>query len=216
MSYLSGMQNFTKLFNKVSLDDAFELISRRSISSPYFKLNNDRYESIKINLELRSYFVEEFSWAIPTHDVIKKIHDITVGKKILEVGAGNGLWAKLLKMSGSEIIAIDSFESHGFAEDNTYLPVHNLEAVAAIEQNRDCDVLMLIWPAYDTDMAERSIKAFKGSTVIYIGEGYGGCNANDEFFDELCKNWEECRFDDNIYVPSWYGIHDSLEIHQRK
>ena len=169
-----------------------------------------------MNSELRSWFVEEFSWAIPTPNVVGKIHEATLGKKILEVGAGNGLWAKLLKLSGSEIIATDSFESHGFREDNTYLPVHNLEAVAAIEQNRDCDVLMLIWPAYDTDMAERALKAFRGSTIIYIGEGYGGCNANDEFFDELVENWNEDRFNDDIYVPQWSGIHDGLEIHRRK
>ena len=216
MSYTSDIYNFTELFDKVPLDNIFKQIARRSILSPYFKLQNDNYESIRMNLQLRNHFVREFSWAIPTPDIVKKIYDATVGKKILEVGAGNGLWAKLLKMSGSEIIATDSFESHGFIEDNTYLPVHNLEAVAAIEQNRDCDVLMLIWPAYDTDMAERAIKAFNGSTVIYIGEGYGGCNANDAFFDELSKNWEECQFDDNIYVPNWYGIHDNLEIHQRK
>jgi hypothetical protein len=203
-------------FSHLTLDQSFNQIARLSVLSPYFKTNYDNYETVMMNSELRSKFVREFSWAIPTIDVVGKIRDATLGKKILEVGAGNGLWAKLLKMSGSEIIATDSFESHGFSEDNTYLPVHNLEAVAAIEQNRDCDVLMLIWPAYDTDMAERALKAFKGSTVVYIGEGYSGCNANDAFFEELAENWDEVRFDDDIYVPQWSGIHDSLEIYRRK
>jgi hypothetical protein len=203
-------------FSHLTLDQSFNQIARLSILSPYFKTNYDNYKTIRMNSELRSSFVREFSWAIPTPDVVGKIRDATLGKKILEVGAGNGLWAKLLKLSGSEIIATDSFESHGFREDNTYLPVHNLEAVAAIEQNRDCDALMLIWPAYDTDMAERALKAFKGSTVVYIGEGYGGCNANDAFFDELAENWNEDHFNDDIYVPQWSGIHDGLEIHRRK
>jgi hypothetical protein len=203
-------------FSHLSLDQSFNQIAMKSILSPYFKANYDNYASIQMNLELRNNFVRQFSWAIPTPNVVRKICDATVGKKIIEVGAGTGLWAKLLKLSGSEIIATDSFESHGYREDNTYLPVHNLEAVAAIEQNRDCDVLMLIWPAYDTDMAERALKAFNGSTVIYIGEGYGGCNANDEFFDELQQNFEELRSHDDIYVPTWFGIHDGLEIHQRK
>lgn len=203
-------------FSHLTLDQSFNQIARLSVLSPYFETNYDNYKTVMMNLELRSLFVEEFSWAIPTPDVVGKIRDATHGKKILEVGAGNGLWAKLLKMSGSEIVATDSFESHGFREDNTYLPVHNLEAVAAIEQNRDCDVLMLIWPAYNTDMAERALKAFKGSTVVYIGEGCSGCNANDEFFDELRKNWNEDRFNDDIYVPQWSGIHDGLEIHRRK
>lgn len=203
-------------FSHLSLDQSFNQIAMKSILSPYFKANYDNYASIQMNLELRNNFVRQFSWAIPTPNVVRKICDATVGKKIIEVGAGTGLWAKLLKLSGSEIIATDSFESHGYREDNTYLPVHNLEAVAAIEQNRDCDVLMLIWPAYDTDMAERALKAFNGSIVIYIGEGYGGCNANDEFFDELQQNFEELRSHDDIYVPTWFGIHDGLEIHQRK
>jgi len=216
MAYTLLRGDFIQLFQEVSLDQAFYQIAKRSVNSPFFKVRSDNYETMRNNLQLRNNFVKDFSWAIPTPDVVNKIYKATLGKKILEVGAGNGLWSKLLKMSGSEIVATDSFESHGFTEDRTYLPVHNLDAVTAIKQNRDCDVLMLIWPAYDTDMAEKSLKEFKGSTIVYIGEGYGGCNANDEFFDELSKNWNEVNFDDNIYVPQWNGIHDYLEIYQRK
>ena len=35
-------------------------------------------------------------------------------------------------------------------------------------------------------------------------------NANDAFFDNVHKNWNEIDFHDDMYVPNWYSIRDSL------
>jgi hypothetical protein len=217
MSYTSQYkQSIYQSFDKLTLDQALQQSANESYSSPYFKLKDTSFQSFMINSQLRQKYVKKYSWAIPTREVIDTIYNATSGKSILEVGAGNGFWASLLTKRGSTIIPTDSFESHGFTQDNTFMPIENLEAVQAIQAHPECEALMLVWPPYDTDMAEKALKAFKGSTVIYIGEGHGGCNANDAFFNELHKNWDELRTDDDACVPNWDGIHDYLQVHQRK
>eukprot|EP00050_Salpingoeca_kvevrii_P017483 m.65594 g.65594 ORF g.65594 m.65594 type:complete len:70 (+) comp7578_c0_seq7:883-1092(+) len=35
----------------------------------------------------------------------------------------------------------------------------------------------------------RCLERYRGDTLIYVGEGRGGVNANDAFFDELERSW---------------------------
>jgi hypothetical protein len=51
-------------------------------------------------------------------------------------------------------------------------------------------VLLLVYPPPDSDMARDALQAYAdvnggSATVIYVGEGRGGANANDAFFDLL-------------------------------
>jgi len=38
-------------------------------------------------------------------------------------------------------------------------------------------------------MAERALSTFSGNTVLFVGEGRGGANASDSFFDKLQAEW---------------------------
>jgi hypothetical protein len=38
-------------------------------------------------------------------------------------------------------------------------------------------------------MAVLSLRAYRGSTILYVGEGRGGVNASPAFFDELERDW---------------------------
>ena len=62
-------------------------------------------------------------------------------------------------------------------------------------------------------MASNCLKYFKGKYVIYIGEGYGGCTADDLFHSELKNKYNLIN---EIYIPQWDGIHDSLYIYEKK
>ena len=70
------------------------------------------------------------------------------------------------------------------------------DAVVAINK-LDAQVLVLCWPPmkdneYDMvfwDMASPALAAFRGDFLIYLGEGRDGCNAHEEFFDILGREW---------------------------
>jgi hypothetical protein len=83
--------------------------------------------------------------------------------------------------------------------------------VLAEDDNAD-RVLLLCWPPYDDPMAHDALHAYRSDLLIYVGEGYGGCTADDGFFDLLERDWSEvARMD----IPHWAGIHDYLTIFRR-
>lgn len=172
---------------------------------------------------IRDPFVRSFSWAIPYSSTLAKLASSLKGySRILEVGAGTGLWAHLLKeLHGIPVIATDqSNGNYGHHKQHRYCSVEVIDSVAAIEKH-DPEVLLLIWapfsnpdsPYPEPPMATNSLKAFKGNLLVWVGEGEGGCNGDDSFFKELDENWD---YVDQISMPSWYHIHDQCVIYQRK
>jgi len=159
------------------------------------------------------------SWAIPDQTSINKLVNVLADKgSILEIGAGFGLWAALLKANGLDVVATDPFLSHGLdnvassqRSSKTYTDVVCMDHLKAIETyNTPC--LFLCWPSYDDSFAAEALTAFQGKYLIYIGERSGGCTANDEFFEILDDNWSRLEY---ISIPSWEHINDGLYIYVR-
>jgi hypothetical protein len=84
------------------------------------------------------------------------------------------------------------------------------------EARRHADrALFLCWPPISR-LAEKCLRAYHaagGSTVAYVGEGGGGCTADDRFFGLLESHWETVE---EIAIPQWWGLHDWLWIYRRK
>lgn len=49
--------------------------------------------------------------------------------------------------------------------------------------------LLLVYPP-PGDTAVRCLREYRGDGLAYVGEGRGGVNANDAFFDGLNAEWE--------------------------
>ena len=56
----------------------------------------------------RDAFIGKFGFAVPTPFAIQAIKEFVGSRKILEVGAGTGIWARLLSDTGVAIIAVDN------------------------------------------------------------------------------------------------------------
>lgn len=75
-------------------------------------------------------------------------------------------------------------------------------------------VLFLCWPPYDDTMAAEALLNYTGDTVIYVGEGPGGCTGDDLFFHLLEKGWDERAW---LYEHvQWSGIRDHIFVYSRK
>lgn len=173
------------------------------------------------NLERRSRkaLVSKYAWAIPSDKTIIWLGQRLVGRQVVEVGAGRGYWAWLLEQIGIEVICYDNalislgeenpyFKNCG---EHTYHDVLRGDAQAvALHSDK---VLFLCWPNYDSSFAVDTLRAYQGDTLVYIGEGDGGCCANDDFFYLLETDWEEIDCNDMI---QWEGIHDYCWIYRRK
>jgi len=186
----------------------------KKYSSLWDDIKNKTRKNNNWDYQQREEFVKNYSWAIPSEKAVQKIKDFAGGQTILEVGAGLGLWAKLLKDSGVSIVPTDlSLKNDYVAKKDPYINVEEIGHLEAIQKYGHHKILMMIWPPYDHPMANETLKAFKGKKIIFVGEGRGGCTGCDNFFKELEKNWVET---DYIAIPNWLGMHDSLMFFVRK
>jgi len=164
----------------------------------------------------RHEFTGNYAWAVPTKEAIEKIRAFVGSGKVLEIGSGLGLWAKLLKDEGIHVTPTDfkgQRKNFGMKEVE-HTEVHDMGHMRAMEMfGAGHDVLMMIWPPYDDSMAAEALERFKGDKLIYIGESGGGCTGDDRFHQLLDETWNE---KETVDIPQWDGIHDALFLYERK
>lgn len=172
-----------------------------------------------------------WSWAVPDN---RALNAIAGHGRIVEIGAGRGYWARLLSDRGVDIVAYDWCPP---GPDNAYHPYEGLwfdvehggPERAGDHPDR---TLFLCWPPM-TGMATDALRAYVeagGTSVVYVGEGTGGCTGDDEFhgllgLDPWCPrcilDYEGaecicvdvvCEIVDTVAIPQWDGLHDSLYV----
>jgi len=169
----------------------------------YEKEIYDRFNSFH-SYDLRDKMVQKYAWAIPNEQAISKLVELS---PLIEIGAGAGYWAKLVEEAGGKIVCYDIEPPL-----TQWHPIWKSEP-HVIKQRYILRTLFLCWPPYEESMAADCLKLYKGRTLVYVGEGYGGCTGDDNFHEELKNNWLLC---DRLEIPQWYGIHDSMYIYKRK
>jgi hypothetical protein len=159
----------------------------------------------------RRHLVSRYAFAIPDAAALEAIARYG---PILQLGAGTGYWAWLLRRDGVDILPVDLCPPSGgqnewFTMRHEFVPVHVGDVnVAAAHPER---ALFLCWPPM-TEMAADALHHYRGDHVIYIGEGTGGCTASEAFFATLERDWREAM---TVAIPQWDGIHDYLTVYQR-
>jgi hypothetical protein len=178
----------------------------------------------QIDAELAEYrrrmpFIDRYAWAVPSQEAVAAIVEHADGP-ILEVGAGRGLWAALLRLSGAVVYATDiepggrSPTEHYLVTvdaEMTYTSVERCGAAEAAVRHPDAGLLFLCWPPYDEPMGAEALRAFRGPRLAYIGED-DGCTGDEMFRDLLTSEW---LLDRDVAIPQWPGLHDALFLYHR-
>jgi hypothetical protein len=163
----------------------------------------------------RQAFVEEYGCTGWTDEVLGLILDRAGDRGVVEIGAGNGQWARRLAAAYAErndAQREDNRSNFDFVlayDDGSAVPMPSRPAgpvrplignsVAATIRHWSTRhrVLLLVYPPPESDMAHAAVQAYDqvhpavGSntvapaTILYVGEGRGGGNANAAFFDYL-------------------------------
>lgn len=160
----------------------------------------------------RQRYVYKYAWAIPCKRALEVIAQYS---PIVEVGAGSGYWASLLAQIGTDVVAYDISSTKQYKGSYNHFHKHYFAvkkgSESAIKDHAD-RALFLCWPPYNDKMAFNTLKQYRGETVLYVGEGKGGCTASDSFFNLLTKNFSE---EESVEIPVWFGIHDRLFVFKR-
>ena len=163
----------------------------------------------EVMFELR----KKYSFAIPDETAIQMLVALS---PIVEIGAGNGYWAKILSEKGADIIAYDTHpplhsKNYYFGKGCQYFDVFFGDAcVSAQYPDR---TLFLCWPPYNESMAEVALKNYTGNTLVYIGEDSWGCTGNKEFHE--MREGKEWELVDGYQLCRWEGIYDRLFVYNR-
>lgn len=160
------------------------------------------------NYLTRSEYIRR-SHCLLTHEFLSEITSYLYGKRIIEVAAGGGWLSEWIERYGVNIIITTdnlSWEKH-----LDVLPRVVKKDAAQTVLEHPSDIVVLSWP-YMNDMAYSVWNAMRsGQELLFIGEGMGGCTANDNFFESLPSPtyFFEC-------LLSWEGIHDYAAIYTKK
>jgi hypothetical protein len=176
------------------------------------------YKGIQNSMMARKELAKKYAWAVPTNSALQLI---TKYGPIIEMGAGTGYWAHLLREAGCHVWAFDRFppvmsslDNHWHAGASVWTDVREGSVeVLELPYYRGA-TLFLCWPPYDHPLAYRALQAYQGDRVIYIGED-DGCTADELFHEVLRKDWNVIDEADPP-IPQWYGVHDTLQVFERK
>ena len=154
----------------------------------------------------RRTFFALYAWAVPTRRAIAAIKSFIGDRKLLEVCAGQGLWARLLSAANVDVLATDG-------SDDTraeHFPVTIQEAEASVRAHPDRTALMFCWPPFKSDCAYRALRAFAGDCLVYVGDAR--FTADDQFHSLLASDWTLCE---RILIPAWPGLDDYTHLYRR-
>ena len=137
------------------------------------------------------------------------------GSLTLSIGAGVAINENFLQQLGSDIVASDLAPEPRVASEG--LGVEALDALAAVTRYPEREALFFCWPPYKASFAVDAILKHKELTgslplkVVYVGEGMGGCTADDAFHELLATTYELVSV---IPCASSDGIDDSVYLYK--
>jgi len=176
-----------------------------------------------------------YSWAVPSRAALNLVAK-TSPNGVVEIGAGSGYWAGLLRANGVPTLAVDilppALEGHnghhsldfGAGHRQNVPPFTTVETggveVAAKHPDK---TLFLCWPPPEDqdeglhggeqqNMALESLNAYRGNTVVYVG-GREGSTAGEKFHSQLKEEW---NLRHQLALPRWPSATDSLQVWSRR
>ena len=172
------------------------------------------------HFSLRKQIVGLQGFALLTHEWIDEFVKWIGDRKCLEIMAGCGSLSKVLKDKNIDIIATDNYswgsEAYNWNKNKNYwTDIENLDCIKAIEKYKDRDIVIMSWAymdenAYKCLLKMREVKP--NMVMVVIGEGEGGCTADDDFFNE----YKEIRSKDldyiNLLYQRWDGLYDHIMV----
>mmetsp|Transcript_12630 Transcript_12630/g.18111 ORF Transcript_12630/g.18111 Transcript_12630/m.18111 type:complete len:391 (+) Transcript_12630:271-1443(+) len=186
----------------------------QQLMQPILQEVNELVYGKGVTPQIREDFLAQYGCVGHTPEIVKYLVDeLAKDRGIVEVGAGNGQWARAIndfhnlqrkqdKPSGKAfdlVLAFDNMQelplspkiyhqrtvpAKQYFYDKVKLASH-IDAVKGFASRGR--VLMLVYPSPGS-MALETVKAYiessdQNDTVVYVGEGIGGANADEEFFN---------------------------------
>lgn len=208
------------MFDIINKNDKRVLNLKKDLENKIIPENIDQDLLEMDFLTLRHEFIKHQGYCIVTKSWTKKLSKCIGNKTCLEVMAGSGALSKALRDNGTNIITTDNFswgdDYWAGKRECRYCDIENLSAVDAIKKYATVNYIIMCWPPYDTKDAYDVLIAMREynpkAVLIYIGEDWRGCTADDEFF-ETAEEIEDHPIYEFVNIPQWWGVHDEIKLY---
>lgn len=163
----------------------------------------------------RHSMTTRFAWSIISPGDVDWMVQQLDGRAVVEVGAGTGYWAWQLEQAGVDVAAYDPFppaDDNSYCKGDPYTTVLQDDATA-VKHHQD-RALLMVWPPYGGEHARHAMSVYEGDLLLYAGESWGGCTADDGFYELLDAEWDEVSVAPQHVT--WWGIHCRLSAFTRK
>jgi len=185
----------------------------------------------------RQDFLEQYGCTGWTEEILETLTIAAKGRGMVEIGAGNGQWARALTYYYSQkqrpnnphdkplldfVLAYDDQSQLPLAPSvyHAQTQAHRRYFFDKVQPMEGDDmhsvlrqwscrgrILLLVYPPLG-DMAVRAVKVYTdispfNDTIVYVGEGKGGANANDDFFDYFVQHNDEWSLETVLNVKSF-------------
>jgi len=204
------------LTKEMTLQEIYEVVLKKEIpvAFPEDNFGVDYWKKSVESFSMRRKFIEKLGFVKISKRWTTPLGKYLRGYRVLEVMSGNGALSKALKDEGVNITATDNSswnESSWFR--NSWATVEKLDAVEAVKKyGIRSDYIICSWPPYEDQIAYRVLiemrKVNPDCKMIYIGEGNGGCTADDSFHEAI-EMVNDVLFDNAVAgFQQWEGVHD--------
>jgi len=160
----------------------------------------------------------QYSWAVPNREALGTIADFAGKEGLVEVGAGNGYWAKMLREMDVDVKAYDhspvtAGENYFHFDSRAWADVEQGDVTAAaLHPDR---TLLLSWPPPNEPMGQQALQHFMdagGKKLVFIGEQalptalpHEVVTGNKEFHEMLARDWVMVKSVELPQVPNSVG-----------
>jgi hypothetical protein len=158
-----------------------------------------------------------YSFATPSTRAITELMQYC---PLVEIGAGTGYWAHLVRSRGGVVHCFDKDppSATGSCRANAYHG-RSRQWAAVSRGGAECasqlgsrGALFLCYPPPDSDMAAAAVRAFQGKHICYVGEWSG--DTGTKAFEKLLLEQFVCI--NNIQLPNWIDTCYSLTVWRRR
>lgn len=165
----------------------------------------------------------EHAFVAYNHEMLTALKRFCEKKKmklVHEVCCGTGWFAHWMKKYGIPIgKAVDNKTWGSYIKHNNFLPIVKKEdALKFVKHSGDADMIVLSWP-YMNPLAHHIWDAMRpGQYLLYIGEGPGGCTADDGFFEAVSGHQIHNNKEFNKVAKAFIqfsGLHDMPELYKK-
>jgi len=152
----------------------------------------------------------EKSWHVPTLELLQLMKRYS---PILSVFSGLALTERGAVGQGADVICTDiKIAPNRWCQGTPVMKVEKIRCDRAMRRYPNRNVFMA-WPPFGDPSARKCAEQIKtGRKLIYVGEDWYGCNADDSFFDLMGREFREIE---TLRIPRFSGINDSVVVYER-